>query len=137
LQMAHELENAQTEIESMRKDAEDKLEQMENQLLRPVQLRAATAVRGYASEHNLKIVLDAAVLQDGLFYVHDTADITTEIIRRIATDLNKPSDGVELAESASDRVIRRAWQGANFTVPAPTVLPELPAWKPVKLARQP
>jgi len=62
----------------MEQNAQDKFDQMEEQLLRPVQLKAATAVRGYATEHGLKIVLDSSVLQDGLFYVHDTADITSE-----------------------------------------------------------
>ena len=42
------------------------------------------AVTAYAAEHSLKIVLDASVLQSGIVYFHDTADITTEIIRRIA-----------------------------------------------------
>ncbi len=63
---------------------------MRQELLVPVQQKTQMAVSAYAAEHSLKIVLDASALQDGLVYVHDTADITTEIIRRIASDLQTP-----------------------------------------------
>src|SRR6185369_14498776 len=89
-QLQRDLDAARANIQTMGEDAQNKFDQMQEQLLRPVQLRTATAVRGYATEHGLKIVLDASVLQDGIFYVHDTADITSEIIRRISSDLNRP-----------------------------------------------
>jgi hypothetical protein len=65
------------------------------------------AVRAYANEHSLKIVLDASALQNGLVYVHDTADITTEIIRRIASNLENHH---ELdASLGSERFQNRTW----------------------------
>src|SRR6185295_5229692 len=107
-QMARELDAARAEIQTMQQNAQDKFDQMEEQLLRPVQVKTATAVRSYATEHGVKIVLDASVLQDGLFYVHDTADITSEIIRRIAADLNKSdAQTASVAETPQGRILHR------------------------------
>jgi len=135
--MARDLDSARAEIQTMEQNAQDKLDQMQDQLLRPVQLKAATAVRGYAAEHGLKIVLDSSVLQDGLFYVHDTADITTEIIRRIATDLNKSGDAQTAAvtETPQERILHRTWSGVNFAQQLPVQVPVFPILSPIKLAR--
>jgi Skp family chaperone for outer membrane proteins len=114
-QLTRDLDAVRANIQTMGEDAQRKFDQMEEQLLRPVQERTATAVRGYASEHGLKIVLDASVLRDGFVYVHDTADITSEIIRRIATDLNRPEgQHAALAETPQQKIIQRTWNGVNF-----------------------
>jgi len=61
-------------------------------------------LRGSNSEHGVKIVLDSSALQGGLLYVHDTADITTEIIRRIASDLESHREHASLQnEGLSNR----------------------------------
>lgn len=135
-QMQHDLDAARTNIQTMGEDAQNKFDQMQDQLLRPVQLRTATAVRGYATEHGLKIVLDASVLQDGLFYVHDTADITSEIIRRIASDLNHPVDQhASVAETPQEKILHRTWNGVNFAQQIPPQAPLFPILSPIKLAR--
>jgi Skp family chaperone for outer membrane proteins len=135
-QMTRELETARANIQSMGEDAQKKFDQMEEQLLRPVQVRTATAVRGYANEHGLKIVLDASVLRDGFVYVHDTADITSEIIRRIATDLNRPEgQHAALAETPQQKIIQRTWNGVNFAQQLPPSVPLFPVVSPIKLAR--
>ena len=85
---------------------------MQQQLIAPIEQKTAMAVSAYAAEHGVKIVLDAATLQGGLVYVHDTADITTEIIRRIASDLQKP--GQLDASLRSERVLNRKW--LNFSI---------------------
>jgi hypothetical protein len=101
-----------------------------------VQVRTATAVRGYATEHGLRIVLDASVLQDGLFYVHDTADITSEIIRRIASDLNRPSEQhAAVVETPQEKILHRTWNGVNFSQQIPPQVPMFPILSPIKLAR--
>jgi hypothetical protein len=64
------------------------------------------AVSAYANEHSVKIVLDSSSLRNGLLYVHDTADITSEIIRRIASDLESHRDHASLN---SEKVLNRAW----------------------------
>lgn len=135
-QMERDLEAARANIQTMGEDAQNKFDQMQEQLLRPVQLRTASAVRGYATEHGLKIVLDASVLQDGLFYVHDTADITSEIIRRIASDLNRPEQQhASVVETPQEKILHRTWNSVNFAQQTPPQVPMFPILSPIKLAR--
>jgi Skp family chaperone for outer membrane proteins len=135
-QKAQDLDAARANIQTMGQDAQDKFGKMQEQLLGPVQVKTATAVRNYASEHGLKIVLDASVLQDGLFYVHDTADITSEIIRRIASDLNKSENqNAALIETPQEKILHRTWSGVNFAHPAASPVPLFPVLSPIKLAR--
>ena len=135
-QMQRDLDTARANIQAMGEDAQNKFDQMQELLLKPVQLRTATAVRGYASEHGLKIVLDASVLQDGLFYVHDTADITSEIIRRIASDLNRPPEQhASMVETPQEKILHRIWNGVDFAQQIPTQAPMFPILSPIKLAR--
>jgi outer membrane protein len=135
-QMQRDLDVARANIQTMGEDAQSKFDQMQEQLLRPVQVRTATAVRGYATEHGLRIVLDASVLQDGLFYVHDTADITSEIIRRIASDLNRPSEQhAAVVETPQEKILHRTWNGVNFSQQIPPQVPMFPILSPIKLAR--
>ena len=82
-----DLDTAVTELESMRNDAESQLDRMTQDLLGPVEKKTASAVNAYAAERGLRIVLNASVLGNGLVYVHDTADITSEILRRVALDI--------------------------------------------------
>jgi Skp family chaperone for outer membrane proteins len=94
----------------MQEDAQRKIAQMRQELLVPVEQKTAMAVSAYAAEHGVKIVLDASALQGGLVYVHDTADITSEIIRRIASDLQAPK---QHAAAQPDRLLNRNWLGLN------------------------
>ena len=135
-QLTRDLNTARANIQAMSQDAQDKMDQMEQQLLRPVQVKTATAIRGYASEHGVKVVLNASVLQDGLFYVHDTADITNEIIRRIAADINKSgTQNAALEESPQEKSLHRMWNDVNFAQPIRTNVPFIPVLPPSKLAR--
>ena len=86
-QLTKDLQTAQDSLRTTADDAQKKFGQMQQELLAPISRKTAMAVSTYANEHSVKIVLDASVLQNGLVYVNDTADITTEIIRRIASDL--------------------------------------------------
>jgi Skp family chaperone for outer membrane proteins len=88
-QMTRDLQAAQTEIETMQEEAQNKLNQMRQDLLNPVEAKTVRAVAAYANERGLKIVLDASALRNELVYVHDTADITSEIIRRLVADAGK------------------------------------------------
>jgi len=115
-QLIRDLDAAQTSIQAMGDDAQKKIMQMEQDLLGPVQLKAANAVRTYAVEHSLKIILDASTLRDGLVYVHDTADITSEIIRRIALNLESPTPEDKLAQFPIGRIrMNRPW--VEFQIP--------------------
>jgi Skp family chaperone for outer membrane proteins len=106
-QLTKDLQTAQTSLQAMADDAQKKLGQMQQELLVPISQKTAMAVSTYANEHSLKIVLDASALQNGLVYVHDTADITTEIIRRIASDLQNHRD--LNASNKSDKFLNRTW----------------------------
>ena len=106
-QLARNLETTRTAIQSMGEAAQKKIAEMQQQLITPIEQKTAMAVSAYAAEHNVKIVLDAATLQSGLVYVHDTADITTEIIRRIASDLQNPAQ--QNASLRSQRLLERNW----------------------------
>jgi Skp family chaperone for outer membrane proteins len=91
----------------MGEEADKKIAELRQNLIAPIEQKTAMAVRTYADEHGVKIVLDASTLQNGLVYVHDTADITTEIIRRIASDLQNP--GQQNAALRSERHLNRRW----------------------------
>jgi hypothetical protein len=86
---------------------------MRQQLLAPVEERTARTISTYANERGFKVVLDASALRDGLAYVHDTADITTEIMRRLVADMRKsdPSGtrigGLPKPDKTMERVFQR------------------------------
>jgi Skp family chaperone for outer membrane proteins len=105
-QLNRDLQTAEASMQTMADDAQKKLAQMRTELLSPIEQKTALAVSAYANEHSVKIVLDASMLQSGLVYVHDTADITTEIIRRIATDLENHHEHASLG---SERLLNRTW----------------------------
>ena len=105
-QLNKDLQSAETSVQSMADEAQKKLAQMRQDLLVPIEQKTAMAVSAYASEHSVRIVLDASTLQGGLVYVHDTADITTEIIRRIASDLEHPKQHASLE---ADKFLKRSW----------------------------
>ena len=135
-QMTRDLDAARANIQSMGEEAQKKFDQMQEQLLGPVQLRTANAVRGYANEHGLRIILDKSVLGDGLFYVHDTADITSEILRRLAADLSRPEgQHAALAETPQQKIIQRTWNGVNFAQQLPPEVPLFPIVSPIKIVR--
>jgi Skp family chaperone for outer membrane proteins len=106
-QLTRNLETTRTTIQTMGEEAQKKLADMQQQLITPIEQKTAMAVGAYAAEHGLKIVLDASTLQNGLVYVHDTADITSEIIRRIAADMQNPTQ--QDASLRSQRLFNRKW----------------------------
>ena len=106
-QLTRNLETARTNIQTMGEEAQKKITEMQQQLIAPIEQKTAMAVRAYAAEHGVKIVFDASALQNGLVYVNDTADITSEIIRRIAMDLQNPPQ--QDASLRSERLLNRKW----------------------------
>jgi Skp family chaperone for outer membrane proteins len=108
-QLARDLESTRNSIQSIGEEAQKKVLQMEQELLLPVEQKTRMAINAYAAEHSVKIVLDAATLQTGLVYVHDTADITTEIIRRIAADLQTPGPKHAELDTLPHPLLDRTW----------------------------
>ena len=111
-QLTRNLETTRNSIQSIGEDAQRKIAEMQQQLIAPIEQKTAMAVSAYASEHGVKIVLDASSLQSSLVFVHDTADITTEIIRRIASDLQRPAQ--QDASLRSQRLLDRKWLEFNL-----------------------
>lgn len=95
-QLNKDLQAAETSAQTTADEAQKKVAQMRQELLVPIEQKTTMAVSAYAAEHGVKIVLDSSALQSGLVYVHDTADITTEIIRRIASDLENHRERASL-----------------------------------------
>ena len=120
-QLTKDLQTAQTSVQTMADEAQKRLAQMQQELLVPIEQKTAMAVSAYANEHSIKIVFDASALQNGLVYVHDTADITTEIIRRIASDLQKHRD---LNASTVSDVLNRKWFKFDLPIHREAPLPE-------------
>jgi Skp family chaperone for outer membrane proteins len=110
-QLNKDLQTAEASVQTMADSAQTKLAQMRTELLSPIEQKTAMAVSAYANEHSLKIVLDASSLQNGLVYVHDTADITSEIIRRIASDLENHR---EHASVRPENLLNRPWFKVDF-----------------------
>lgn len=111
-QLNKDLQAAEVSIQASTDNAQKQLTQMRQELLAPIEQRTAMAVSAYANEHSVKIVLDASQLGAGLVYVHDTADITTEIIRRIATDLENHREHASLQ---NDRLLKRNWLASDLS----------------------
>lgn len=110
-QLNKDLQTAEASVQTMADSAQTQLAQMRTELLSPIEQKTAMAVSAYASEHSVKIVLDASTLQNGLVYVHDTADITSEIIRRIASDLENHR---EHAGVDPEKLLNRPWFKVDF-----------------------
>src|SRR5262245_48218665 len=110
-QLTRNLETTRTTIQTMGEEAQKKIVEMQQRLIAPIEQKTAMAVRTYAAEHGVKIVLDASTLQNGLVYVHDTADITSEIIRRIASDLENHR---EHAAVGPENLLNRPWFKVDF-----------------------
>jgi Skp family chaperone for outer membrane proteins len=113
-QLTKNLDTTRTSIQTLQEQAQKKLAEMRQELLTPVEQKTAKALSTYAEERGVKIVLDASVLQSGLVYVNPTADITTEIIRRIAADLQTPKE--MQAANRHERLMNRNWMdlGGEF-----------------------
>jgi len=105
-QLNKDLQAAETSAQTTADEAQKKLTQMRQELLVPIEQKTTMAVSAYAAEHGVKIVLDSSALQNGLVYVHDTADITTEIMRRIASDLENHR---EHASIQGGTLLNRNW----------------------------
>jgi Skp family chaperone for outer membrane proteins len=118
-QLTKDLQTAEVTLQTMADEAQKKLAQMRQQLLAPIEQKTTMTVASYANERSVKIVFDASVLQNGVVYVHDTADITTEIIRRIAANLQ--NDRNMNASIPAERLRNRNWLNFDFTLKKPAV----------------
>lgn len=81
--LSRDIDRWTTELQRKNDDAQKELQDLQQQLLRPIAERLQKVLQAYASEMGYAVVLDAM----SVVYFQDIADITTEIIRRVDADV--------------------------------------------------
>jgi len=73
----------------MNDDAQKDIGDLQQNLLRPIADRAQKVLQAYSTENGFSVVFDVSNQTNNILYVQDVADITTEIIRRVDSELVK------------------------------------------------
>src|SRR5262245_39450219 len=81
--LSRDIDRMTTDLQRKNDDAQKELQEMQQTLLRPIAERLQKVLEAYASEMGYSAVLDAMTV----VWAAPTADITTEIIRRIDADV--------------------------------------------------
>jgi outer membrane protein len=76
--LSREIDRLNTDLQRKNDDAQKELQDMQQELIRPIAERLQTIVDAYAKEMGYSVVLDVM----SVVWRAETADITTEIIRR-------------------------------------------------------
>ena len=89
--LTREIDRLGTDLQRKNDDAQKELGDLQQRLLRPIAERLQKVLQIYAVEMGYAVVLDAM----SVVYFQDTADITTEIIRRVDADVAATSKPAE------------------------------------------
>ena len=89
--LTRQIEQGTTELERLNQDAQRDLTALQQKLLEPIYQRTGRILNAYASEAGFAVVFDVSVQGSNVVYANDTADITTEVIRRVDADVSKPA----------------------------------------------
>jgi outer membrane protein len=87
--LSKQIDKMNTDLQRMNDDAQKDLGDLQQQLFRPIAEKAQDAVKSYATENGFGVVFDESSQASSIIYVHDLADITTEIIRRMDASASK------------------------------------------------
>jgi outer membrane protein len=87
--LSRQIEKLNTDMQRMNDDAQKDIGDLQQQLLRPIADRAQKVLQAYSAENGFSVVFDVSNQANNIIYVQDVADITTEIIRRVDTELVK------------------------------------------------
>src|ERR1041384_1080642 len=87
--LSRQIEKLNTDLQRMNDDAQKDIGDLQQQLLRPIADRAQKVLQAYSAENGLSVVFDVSNQTNNIVYVQDVADITTEIIRRVDSELVK------------------------------------------------
>ena len=87
--LGRQIEKLNTDLQRMNDDAQKDIGDLQQQLLRPIADRAQKVLQAYSVENGFAVVFDVSNQANNIIYVQDVADITTEIIRRVDTELVK------------------------------------------------
>lgn len=100
--MSKQIDRLTTELQRMNDDAQKDLGDLQQQLFRPIGERTQKVLQAYASENGFAVVFDVSSQASSIIYANDTADITTEIIRRVDADAAKTPAPAEPAKKAPE-----------------------------------
>jgi outer membrane protein len=84
--LMREIEKEKKVYELEQQNAQSSLDDRQEELFRPIADRVHKIVEVYAKELNLAVVVNAT---EDMLYANDVVDITTEIIRRVNSDIVK------------------------------------------------
>jgi outer membrane protein len=87
--LSRQIEKLNTDMQRMNDDAQKDIGDLQQQLLRPIADRAQKVLQAYSAENGFSVVFDVSNQTNNIIYVQDVADITTEIIRRVDSELVK------------------------------------------------
>jgi outer membrane protein len=87
--LSRQIEKLNTDLQRMNDDAQKDIGDLQQQLLRPIADRAQKVLQAYSAENGFSVVFDVSNQTNNIVYVQDVADITTEIIRRVDSELVK------------------------------------------------
>src|SRR5215470_10870420 len=87
--LSRQVEKLNTDLQRMNDDAQKDIGDLQQQLLRPIADRAQKVLQAYSAENGFSVVFDVSNQTNNIIYVQDVADITTEIIRRVDSELVK------------------------------------------------
>jgi outer membrane protein len=87
--LSRQIDKLNTDLQRMNDDAQKDIGDLQQQLLRPIADRAQKILQAYSAENGLAVVFDVSSQANNIIYVQDVADITTEIIRRVDSELVK------------------------------------------------
>jgi outer membrane protein len=101
--LSRTIDKLNTDLQRMNDDAQKDIGDLQQQLLRPIADRAQKVLQAYSAENGFAVVFDVSNQQNNIIYVQEVADITTEIIRRVDSDLVKtPATPVSAAPKPAD-----------------------------------
>ena len=87
--LSRQIDKLNTDLQRMNDDAQKEIGDLQQQLLRPIADRAQKVLQAYSSENGFAVVFDVSNQANNIIYVQEVADITTEIIRRVDSELVK------------------------------------------------
>ena len=87
--LSRQIEKLNTDLQRMNDDAQKDIGDLQQQLLRPIADRAQKVLQAYSAENGFSVVFDVSNQTNNIIYVQEVADITTEIIRRVDSELVK------------------------------------------------
>jgi len=87
--LGRQIKKLNTDLQRMNDDAQKDIGNLQQQLLRPIADRAQKVLQAYSVENGFAVVFDVSNQANNIIYVQEVADVTTEIIRRVDSELAK------------------------------------------------